>query len=407
MLAATVVVAALLASAAVAIAAPSHVPGSASPPEFDSATAAGGAPSGRASGKAASNGWSWSASARTWARTKKVLPAALVRRGATAPITRAQFLDALLKVETLRTPSWNQQAPRRLLESDQAAPALADAPAGSARARAVAYGWFIAKPGRRFDANTPITSDEAALAVLGALGLRPDVKALAARFAREVPEAKFNRNYGAAQAMVRTLGMRYNVLEGWERNELGPKEAVNVAHGAYMLRAAVTNSSSWQLDEAKRLAASFDLPTLTPNQSKVLSVALKQLGQPYIWAGETEGSQAEGHAGFDCSGFTIRVINQAGVATGDIDTINERTTYTQSDIPRSKRITEGKLRPGDAMFFGDRGPRSTPTQNFHAGVYMGNGWFIHSSGGNGGVAINSLDGWWGDSFAWGRRALKR
>jgi hypothetical protein len=37
---------------------------------------------------------------------------------------------------------------------------------------------------------------------------------------------------------------------------------------------------------------------------------------------------------------------------------------------------------------------------------MGNGWFIHSSGGNGGVAMNSLDGWWGDNFSWGRRALK-
>ena len=27
------------------------------------------------------------------------------------------------------------------------------------------------------------------------------------------------------------------------------------------------------------------------------------------------------------------------------------------------------------------------------------------SGGNGGVAINSLDGWWGDRYSWGRRAL--
>jgi cell wall-associated NlpC family hydrolase len=58
------------------------------------------------------------------------------------------------------------------------------------------------------------------------------------------------------------------------------------------------------------------------------------------------------------------------------------------------------------MFFGDRGPSSSPSQNFHAGVYMGNGWFIHSSGGNGGVAINALDGWWGEHFSWGRRALR-
>ena len=86
----------------------------------------------------------------------------------------------------------------------------------------------------------------------------------------------------------------------------------------------------------------------------------------------------------------------------------ERTTYTQSAIPAATRITKAKLQPGDVMFFGDLGPSSTPTQNFHAGVYMGNGWFIHSTGSNGGVGINRLDGsWWGERFSWGRRALRR
>jgi cell wall-associated NlpC family hydrolase len=38
------------------------------------------------------------------------------------------------------------------------------------------------------------------------------------------------------------------------------------------------------------------------------------------------------------------------------------------------------------------------------GIYVGNGWFIHSSGQ--GVALARLDdGWYKREFAWGRRPL--
>jgi cell wall-associated NlpC family hydrolase len=37
------------------------------------------------------------------------------------------------------------------------------------------------------------------------------------------------------------------------------------------------------------------------------------------------------------------------------------------------------------------------------GIYVGNGWFIHSSGY--GVAIAQLSGWYAQRFAWARRPL--
>jgi cell wall-associated NlpC family hydrolase len=37
------------------------------------------------------------------------------------------------------------------------------------------------------------------------------------------------------------------------------------------------------------------------------------------------------------------------------------------------------------------------------GIYVGNGWFVHSSGY--GVALARLDGWYVHEFAWGRRPL--
>ena len=48
-------------------------------------------------------------------------------------------------------------------------------------------------------------------------------------------------------------------------------------------------------------------------------------------------------------------------------------------------------------------PKSKPAEVDHTGIYLGNGWFIHSSGY--GVAVARLDGWYASSFAWARRPL--
>jgi len=43
----------------------------------------------------------------------------------------------------------------------------------------------------------------------------------------------------------------------------------------------------------------------------------------------------------------------------------------------------------------------------HVGLYLGNGWMIHSSGGRDGVTISwAGDGWWHDHFVWGRRVIR-
>ena len=73
------------------------------------------------------------------------------------------------------------------------------------------------------------------------------------------------------------------------------------------------------------------------------------------------------------------------------------------EVPVSERIPFAKLQPADVIFFGDKGPRSQPSQVGHMGIYLGNGWFIHSS--EYGVAVASLDGWYRNEFAWARRPL--
>ena len=46
---------------------------------------------------------------------------------------------------------------------------------------------------------------------------------------------------------------------------------------------------------------------------------------------------------------------------------------------------------------------SSPAEVGHAGIYIGNGWFVHSSGG--GVTLQPLQGWYTTTFAWARRPL--
>jgi hypothetical protein len=62
---------------------------------------------------------------------------------------------------------------------------------------------------------------------------------------------------------------------------------------------------------------------------------------------------------------------------------------------------------GDLIFFGPKGPKSSVDSIYHAALYLGNGWFIHSTGSSDGVTLQSLDAssYWKAAFAWGRRVL--
>ena len=70
-------------------------------------------------------------------------------------------------------------------------------------------------------------------------------------------------------------------------------------------------------------------------------------------------------------------------------------------MPKAERIHAAALQPGDVLFIG-KGPHSKPAQIAHAGIYLGNGWLIESSGQ--GVALAQLS-WNAKTFAWARRPL--
>ena len=75
------------------------------------------------------------------------------------------------------------------------------------------------------------------------------------------------------------------------------------------------------------------------------------------------------------------------------------------EVPPAQRIKKVEnLQPGDVIFQGAKGAKSKPTQVDHAGIYLGGGWFVHSSGN--GTTLHPFEGWYRDRFAWARRPLR-
>ena len=63
-----------------------------------------------------------------------------------------------------------------------------------------------------------------------------------------------------------------------------------------------------------------------------------------------------------------------------------------AEVAKPARIALVDLQPGDVLFFGSRGTRSTSAEVGHSGIYVGNGWFVHSS--SAGVTLQPLSGWY-------------
>jgi cell wall-associated NlpC family hydrolase len=239
-----------------------------------------------------------------------------------------------------------------------------------------------------------------------ALGLGESAKAFtqSAKTAGLAPPSRFG-----AEAVVRLLGLRTNHPAALDALELSPSEPATHAEAAFSAARAL------QLGEPEALgiqeaATTFVLPTMTPWQKKVLTTAVRFIGHPYVWGGESESTTSpfgpQVHGGFDCSGFVWRVYKVEQYPGGGKlpDMLQGRTTYAMSgEVPAAKRIPFAELQPADLVFFGAKGPKSKPAQVDHMGVYLGSGWFIHSS--RYGVALASLSGGYDKRFAWGRRPL--
>jgi len=253
-----------------------------------------------------------------------------------------------------------------------------------------------------------VTIRELDARLVAALGLQPAARAIrmAARNAGLEPIPSLG-----TESVARFLGLRMNHPAVQDNLELLPNEPATRAEAAYSLAHALA-VTDWQKQQLTSATSDFALPALTRWQQVVLRRALRFVGYPYVWTGTSEkglqtlwdGTLVPG--GFDCSGFVWRVYKLQPFAGAPAlnGVLQGRTTYAMAgEVPATQRVPIDSLQPADVMFFGSKGPRSKPADIDHTGIYVGNGWFVHSS--DHGVTLEPMTAWYQSRFSWARRPL--
>lgn len=121
------------------------------------------------------------------------------------------------------------------------------------------------------------------------------------------------------------------------------------------------------------------------DHSKLNAEVKQVVGTPYKWGGTTVSS------GFDCSGFILYIFDKFNL---DLP----RTSSAQAKTGTA--VAKDDLRPGDLVFFNTSGRGIS-----HAGIYMGDGQFAHSSTSKG-VRISKLsEPYYKDRYVTARRTV--
>jgi lipoprotein Spr len=132
---------------------------------------------------------------------------------------------------------------------------------------------------------------------------------------------------------------------------------------------------------------SYKLPQLADS---ILTHGLSLVGTRYRFGGGSAST------GFDCSGFIGYLFKEeAGMKL-------PRSTREMINI-KAPLVARGDLKPGDLLFFSTAGRGRVS----HAGIYLGDDQFIHSSSSkSGGVRVDNLgDRYWKRTFIEAKRAL--
>lgn len=132
---------------------------------------------------------------------------------------------------------------------------------------------------------------------------------------------------------------------------------------------------------------SYELPSLADS---MLAHGLSLVGTRYRPGGTSVQS------GFDCSGFVGFLYKQ------ELGIQLPRSTREMITLDAPK-VARSDLEPGDIIFFNNRGRGRVS----HAGIYLGDNQFIHSSSSrSGGVRVDSLaDRYWNSSYMLAKRVL--
>jgi len=145
-------------------------------------------------------------------------------------------------------------------------------------------------------------------------------------------------------------------------------------------RLAALQASQDSAYQKKSLALAKGKIAATGAEAIALKYALKQIGSRYMFGGA-------GMVFWDCSGLTMRALQQAGISIPH--SASAQTAY-------GKRVPLNQIRPGDLVFFGQ--PIS------HVGIYFGSGQMVDAPHTGARVRIESFGNYFGgEKFVAARR----
>ncbi len=152
------------------------------------------------------------------------------------------------------------------------------------------------------------------------------------------------------------------------------------AGGATRSSGGTTARSSGHSGAAALEAAAVPIPVSATAGGRIVAIASKFLGSAYVWGGHSP-------SGFDCSGFTWYVYQQAGIHIPVHDLWGQ--------VQSGPRVPVSSLEPGDLVFF-----QNTYKPGLsHSGIYIGGGRFINAVDERGGVTVSNMhDSYWGPRY---------
>lgn len=127
----------------------------------------------------------------------------------------------------------------------------------------------------------------------------------------------------------------------------------------------------------------------SPVADDVLIRAIGLVGTPYRWGGNTPDS------GFDCSGLI-------GYVYRDAAGISLPRTTRDMIVMRAPSVAINSLQSGDLVFFATNGG----SQVSHAGIYVGEGRFVHAPSSGGTVRLDYLsNSYWSKAYLQAKRVI--
>jgi cell wall-associated NlpC family hydrolase len=180
------------------------------------------------------------------------------------------------------------------------------------------------------------------------------------------------------------LGERRRLLSSirGEIARLQREDAIRQAELIAQARARLTQEQMQA--QTQTLSSLLAGPTATVPSSqigrRVVEIALRYLGLPYVWA-------AAGPDAFDCSGLVMYVFAQVGISLPH---------FAAAQWNYGVYVPRDQLQPGDLVFFDNLG---------HVGIYVGNGDFEQAPQPGDVVRITPLSDPWASASYYGARRI--